>query len=332
MKRLIEFISCLVTILIFLSAVSIAQEYKIGIDDVLSVTFWQQPQLNSSVRVNQSGVIMLPVIGTIPAADLTPTELATRIVDKISRFNQNISQASVEVTEYGSKTIYLTGHVRNPGKYAFEVMPDLWKIILEAGGPLETAMLNQVKIIRGGRNAGKILNVDLTDFLGRGDLSKLPQIYPGDTINMPGVTASAESTKGSTSGGVTEAQIQEDEIYVYGQVVRPGGYRFTRNMNLLEAIIVAGGPAPEAKLDEVRVIMRGEHYSSVATVNLDHYATMGTPAPFLLNSGDTIFIPTQKSAWTRIFGGGSLLNEIVRVAITGAITYYIYSLIQKKFQ
>lgn len=332
MKRLILFISCLVTILIFLSTVSIAQEYKIGTDDVLSVTFWQQPQFNTTVRVNQSGAIMLPVIGTIPAAGLTPTELATKIVDKISRYNRNISQASVEVTQYGSKTIYVTGHVATPGKYAFEVMPDLWKIILEAGGPSETAMLNRVKIIRSGQEAGKIIIVDLSEYLSGGDFSKLPQIYPGDTISIPGITPSVEGGGAPATGGVTATQVQEDVIYVYGQVVRPGGYRFTRNMNLLEAIIIAGGPSTSAKMDEVKVIIQGKHYSSVATVNLDQYANMGTPAPFLLNPGDTIFIPAQKGSWSRIFGSGSFLTNFLRVTLTAATTYYIYYLIQKKFQ
>ena len=103
-------------------------------------------------------------------------------------------------------------------------------------------------------------------------------------------------------------------------------------MNLLEAIIIAGGPGTSAKLDEVRVIMQGEHYSSVATVNLDQYAKKGTPAPFLLNPGDTIFIPTQSSSWTRIFASGSFLSDVLRVTITAATTYYVYYLIQQKFQ
>jgi hypothetical protein len=193
-------------------------------------------------------------------------------------------------------------------------------------------MLNRVKVIRGGEQAGKTIIVDLTTFLSSGDLSQLPDIYPGDTISIPGLTVSNENAVAPERGGITETQVQEDVIYVYGQVARPGGYRFTRNMNLLEAIIIAGGPASLAKLDEVRVIMQGQHYSSVATIDLDQYAKMGTPAPFLLNPGDTIFIPAQKGTWTKIFARGSFLMDILRITITAAATYYIYYLIQQKFQ
>lgn len=324
MKRLNMLITSLVIIFIFLCDISIAQEYKIGPEDVLAITFWQQPQLNTNVRVSQSGDIVLPVIGNITAAGLTPTQLSAKIVDKISVFNRNISQASVVVNQYGSKKIYVTGHVMNPGKYTFEVIPDLWKIILEAGGPAETAILNQVKVIRGGTEAGKIITVDLTEFLGEGDLSKLPSIYPGDTIKILGLAGPVEGAAPLPTGGVTEAQVEEDVIYIYGQVARPGGYRFTRNMDLLEAIIIAGGPAQTAKLEEVKVITRGNPYSSVATIDLKKYAKLGTPAPFLLNPGDTVYIPQKSQSVFLLLRQGNIIYDMARIILSATITYFIY--------
>lgn len=305
-----------------------AQEYKIGPEDVISITFWQQPQLNTNTRVNQDGSIILPVIGSMTAGGLTPTELANKIVGRISLFNKNISQASVVVVQYGSKKIYVTGHVLQPGKYAFEVMPDLWKIILEAGGPAETAKLSEVKIIRGGAEAGKSVTVDLTEFLSEGDMSRLPPIYPGDTIHVPGISQQPGTAPSAGPGGVTATQVTEDVVYIYGQVARPGGYQFTRNLSLLEAIVIAGGPTPVAKLDEVKIIMRDDHYASVATVNLERYSKQGSPAPFLLNPGDTIFIPERKtSAIVQTLRQG-ILYEILRVAITAGTSMLIYALVR----
>lgn len=313
---------------IALPGITFAQEYKIGPEDILSVSFWQQPQLNTNVRVKQDGTISLPVIGSVTAAGLTPTELATKIVGRISLFNKNISQASVNVVQYGSKRIYVTGHVLQPGKYEFEVMPDLWKIILEAGGPAETAMLNQIKIIRGGSEAGKTITVDLTEFLGEGEISKLPSIYPGDTIHIPGVAIQPGGTGTSAPGGVTSTQLDSDVIYIYGQVARPGGYQFTRNLSLLEAIIIAGGPTPVAKMDEVKIIMKGEHYSSIATVNLESYSKQGTPAPFLLTPGDTIYIPERKSSAIVQTLQRGILYEVMRVILTAGTSLLIYNLVR----
>lgn len=332
MKKLNLFMTFFVAIYFLWMDGTSAQEYKIGPEDVLSITFWQQPQLNTNVRVSQSGSIVLPVIGSITAAGLTTNELATKIVDKISLFNRNISQASVVVTQYGSKKVYVTGHVLHPGKYTFEVIPDLWKIILEAGGPSETAMLTQVKIIRGGVDAGKTITVDFTEFLGEGDLSKLPPIYPGDTIKIPGISVPTADTGAQSPGGITETHVEDDVIYIYGQIVRPGGYRFTRNMDILEAIIIAGGPSSTAKLDEVKVITRGNPYSSVAIVDLDQYAKMGTPAPFLLTPGDTIFIPERKSSAIYQMLQRGVMYEVLRVVLTIGTSILIYSLVSPNLQ
>ena len=294
------------------------------------VTFWQQPELNTTVRVTKNGTINMPVIGTITAAGLTPAALANKIVGKISIFNRSISQASVVVTTYGSKTVYVTGHVNGPGKYSFEVIPDVWKIILEAGGPAETAILSSVKIIRSGADADKSIIVDVADFVETGNKSSLPRIYPGDTIHIPGLNPSRATGAGTGSvGGITSTTVGDEVVYIYGQVARPGGYEFTKDLTLLEAIVVAGGPTQLAKLEDVRIITKGQPYSTVATIDLDRYATDGAPIPFLLKPGDTIYIPEKRtSAFWSIFQRG-IVYDILRLTITAASSIIIYSLARR---
>lgn len=325
MKKIIFIMLIFIMIPGIWSEAAFAQEYRIGPEDVLSITFWQQPQLNTNARVSQDGSIALPVIGTITVAGLTPTELARKIVERISLFNKNISQASVVVDQYGSKKVYVNGHVRQPGKFTFEVIPDLWKIILEAGGPDENARLDQVKIIRGGKEAGKTISVDLEKLLAEGDLTKLPSIYPDDTININGVNIDARGSEPAPTGGVTTTQVSSDVVYIYGQVVRPGGYQFTRNLTLLEAIVIAGGPTPIARMDRVNIIMKGDPYSSVVTINLEDYARKGTPSPFLLNPGDIIFIPQQKNSFAQMLQQG-IFAEIIRIVLTAGTSILIFSL------
>ncbi len=292
MKRSILGGTFVVTMLIIVMGSVLAQDYKIGPGDELSVTFWQEPQLNSTVRVDQKGAILLPVVGSVTAAGFTTNELALKIVRKIAVFNQNISQAAVTVTQYGSNTVYVTGSVMTPGKYSFEVIPDLWRVILEAGGPTESALLSEIQIIRGGDKAGQMTTADLSEFLSGGDLSKLPRIYAGDAIRVPGVIGAGTGSETST----TVPSQGTGTIYIYGQVAKPGTYSYAHNLTLLEAIVIAGGPNLDAKMGQVKVITKGNPYSSVATVDLEKYSKMGTPAPFLLRPGDTIFIPQRKFA------------------------------------
>jgi len=305
-----------------------AQEYVIGPEDQLAVSFWQEPNLNSTVRVSQNGTIVLPVIGSLTAAGLTPTSLAEKIARKMSLFNKRISQASVVVTQYGSKKVYVTGHVLQPGKYAFEVVPDLWKIILEAGGPAETAILSRVKIIRGGAEAGESIIVDLTKYMSDGDKSGLPDIYPGDTINIPGMSSDSGNNETGMAGSMAGMQPSTEAFYIYGQVVRPGGYPLTKPVNVLEAIILAGGPTPAAQMNEVKLIIKGGSYSSIATINLEKYSQSGLPAPLEIKPGDTIYIPQRnESLLTVLTRRRGIFYDILRIAVTATTSMLIYNLI-----
>ncbi|MBD3287229.1 hypothetical protein GF337_00360 [candidate division KSB1 bacterium] len=318
----------LITVLLILYACSVssAQEYIIGPEDELAVTFWQEPNLNSTVRVSQNGTIVLPVIGSLTAAGLTPTELAEKIARKMSLFNKRVSQASVVVNQYGSKKVYVTGHVLQPGKYAFEVVPDLWKIILEAGGPAETAILSKVKVIRGGTGSGNTITVDLSRYLSEGDETGLPDIYPGDTINIPGISAETGTGETSIAGGLTTMQPSADAFYIYGQVASPGGYPLTKRLNVLEAIILAGGPTPSAKMEEVKVIIKGKSFSSVVTLNLEKYSKNGLPAPIEIKSGDTIYIPQRKESLFTALTRRGIFYDILRITITATTSMLIWSL------
>lgn len=328
MKIKLGIILCLILLNLQQTIEIRAQEYVIGPEDVLTISFWQQPELNSTARVSQNGTIVLPVIGNMTAAGLTPSALAQKIADKISLFNKKISQAAVVVTQYGSKKVYVAGHVLQPGKYAFEVIPDLWKIILEAGGPAETAILTQVKIVRGGRESGKSETVDLAKYLADGDASQLPPIYPGDTINIPGINPDVTGAEPGAAAMLTSASATQDAFYIYGQVISPGGYPLTKNLNVLEAIIMAGGPAPQAKMDEVKVIIRGESYSSIATLDLKKYARSGLPAPFNIKPGDTIFIPEKRQSVFAAMGRRGIFYDILRVAVTATTSMLIYNLLR----
>ncbi|MEK7727439.1 MAG: polysaccharide biosynthesis/export family protein, partial [candidate division KSB1 bacterium] len=111
------------------------QEYVIGVGDLLSIKFWQRPELDTEARVSSNGKIEMPLIGAIPAAGLTVSRLRQDIVNRISLLDIRVSQASIVVREFGSKIVYVTGAVLTPGKLKFETIPNLWQIILEAGGP-----------------------------------------------------------------------------------------------------------------------------------------------------------------------------------------------------
>jgi polysaccharide export outer membrane protein len=290
------------------------KEYVIGHGDLLSITFWQRPELNTESRVTAAGDIELPLIGTMRAAGLTPSSLRDNILSRISLLDIRVTQVAVVVREYASKSVYVTGSVGAPGKLNFEAIPNLWQIILEAGGPLPAALLDDVTIVRGGgREAGKIIHVDLTNALEQGDFSLLPPIYPGDTVHVPGAPAGG-------AGAVSLSPLERrDVVSVLGQVASPGTFNLEKDMDLFDALVLAGGPTEAADLKNVKLFFRGRRHAEMAVVDMNRYMNRSVPLPLVLHSGDAIYVP-RKSGLPPIVG------EIGRLIITSVTSFLIFSL------
>ncbi len=331
-KHLRLFVFIVAAVLLLANTSANGQEYILEVGDRISVTFWQDPGLNSEVTINSDGKIALPVIGEITAAGLTVSQLARKIARRMQLMNPNVNQALVRVVEYGSKRLYITGAVYTPGPHTFEKMPNVWQAIQAAGGPTEVAALDKVIIIRGGETSGITIPVDLTAYFEQGDFTKLPELQPNDQIFVPSRATAGGATGGAGAPGAaasaTPLFMKRDVVYVYGNVVAPGVYELEKNMDVLQAVIRAGGPVlvqggnrsgltsvPDLK--SVRLITQTDESPVVYEIDLEKYAREGHPRPLLLKPGDTIFIPSQQSFTRFIF------SNALRTAITGTVSILI---------
>ena len=292
------------------------EQYMIGPGDLLSIKFWQKPELNVDVRVSAAGFIEIPLVGSLEVKGYTPGQLGYRIASRISLIDVTYGQVSVQIKEYGSKTVYVTGGVLTPGKYNFEIVPNVWQVILEAGGPTATAMLDNVSIIRGEANKegeGRIVNVNIARALQDGDINSLPKIYPGDTIQIPSMSTNQEGRPTTISSPLQ----QQNVVYVWGAVKNPGILHLQDDMDLMRALVLAGGTTPEANLKKVRVIFGGRSQSELAVVDMQGYLNHSHPKPLTLNAGDAIYVP-QRSIIFRDMG------QIWWYVLSIAATFIIY--------
>ena len=307
-------------VLLVASAFGWAQDdaYKIGINDVLTISFWQEPDLNSEVRVGEDGKITLPVIGEIEAAGYTTAQLAKNIVKQMSFYNPGISQATVVVSQFNSQTVVLNGAVNTPGEYNFEKIPNLLDVIREAGGALPNADLSAVTIVRQENGKVKVINVDLLKHIQNGDLAGLPRLLPKDLVNVP---FSPYGNVTDVFGGQT---FKGKKVYfIYGAVTQPGVKSLSEDIELTDAIAAAGGPTAEADLKKVKVVIKDVQYSSVLNFNLEKYTKTGRPIRYRLHPEDMIVVPfrSQGSFWSRLpeLIVPSLASALVTTVITTII-------------
>src|SRR3954470_12835090 len=91
-------------------------EYKLGPDDKIQIFVWKEPDLTTSVVVRPDGKVSVNMIGEMPAAGKTASQLQGEIAQKLKQFVTDPS-VTVSVLEVNSPKVSVLGEVKKPGMY-----------------------------------------------------------------------------------------------------------------------------------------------------------------------------------------------------------------------
>ena len=111
-----------------------ATDYRVGAQDLLSISVFGVQDLTKEVRVNSNGQISLPLIGAVMAGGRTIPELEAELARKYSDGYLQKPQVSVFVKEFTSQRVTLEGAVVKPGIYPITGKTSLLQAIAVAGG------------------------------------------------------------------------------------------------------------------------------------------------------------------------------------------------------
>lgn len=242
--------------------------YLLGAGDVLSLQVWGRPELSGRHTVGPDGVITVPVAGPMKVAAFTREEAAGTVRARLERFYTDPSvQFSVE--QYVSNRITVLGRVQNPGLLSFDHPPTLLETLAKAGSlPVidKQATLTRCAIFRG---RDKVIWVDLKRLLNGGQSHLNLRMRPGDLVYIPD---SADTM-----------------VYVLGAVHRPGAYRLTPDMSVMDALSTAGGPNDDAQPQEIGIYRPARQ--AVERISLQNLMDARQRVNFALEEGDVIFVP-----------------------------------------
>ncbi|PKM03588.1 MAG: sugar ABC transporter substrate-binding protein [Gammaproteobacteria bacterium HGW-Gammaproteobacteria-6] len=162
--------------------------YLIGVDDVVQVSVWRNPELGIIVPVRPDGMISVPLIGDVAAGGRTPANVATDIQGKLAVYVRD-PQVAVILTELRSheylSRVRVTGAVRQPVSIPFRQGMTVLDAVLAAGGTTEFAAPDRSALYRKSDSGSRSYSVRLDRILDRGDLSTNFQVAPGDVITVP---------------------------------------------------------------------------------------------------------------------------------------------------
>lgn len=125
-------------------------KYLIGVEDVMYVRTWREPDFTLPVAVRPDGKISLPLINDVQAAGLTPMQLTDDLKEKLGKFINN-PDVTVIVTEVRSKKFYIDGEVNRPGAFPLVTPITVLEALSVCGGFKDFANQKDVRILRGSK-------------------------------------------------------------------------------------------------------------------------------------------------------------------------------------
>jgi polysaccharide biosynthesis/export protein len=157
--------------------------YRIGPEDVLEISVWNNETVSRTVQVRPDGMISLPLINDVRADGMTPMELRGLLRMKLSHYIPN-PEISVIVREVKSFKVSVVGEVTHPGRYELRGPVTILEMLAHAGGFTEFAS-NKITILRAGPDGVERIQFDHDDLVAGKQTDQDVYLYAGDVVVVP---------------------------------------------------------------------------------------------------------------------------------------------------
>lgn len=267
-------------------------DYVVGPGDVIKLSVFAAERtdagLNVDLLVDNRGTVQLPLVGTTEVGGLTLTQVADKVLALYREGYYRSPQATLSLSEYGSKKVYVTGAVAKPGFVVLKTnSSNLLEILLLAGGATKDAGGDlfltcgayapaDAAVSSGG------LAVNLNRLSHGSDILQNILVLPGDALHVP----------------VSRPQ----KVYVGGYVSAPGAYDLPsdRAVGMLDSVMIARGLTASARADKTVLLRQGADGEKRYYVNLVKVAA-AKEEDIIVQPNDRIIVGT--SATRRFIDG-----------------------------
>ena len=245
-----------------------AYQYRIGPGDLVNIKVWRRPELSQeNIMVSPDGLIAIPRIGNINVKNFTPDEVQKLVTEKLEVLYIK-PEVTIGLKEFHNNKAFVLGRVSKPGVINFPGNGTLLEGLALAGGVPDHGKMTRCSIIRGNNS---VIWIDLQDLLKNGNMSLNAPIRNNDVIFIP--------------------ELNDEVVYVMGEVNSPGAIPLKDGMNVLKAIMTAGGINKKANPEKVFIVRQQDVKGDVITIDLNKMiAHANFSQNFTLLPNDIIYI------------------------------------------
>lgn len=247
------------------------EKLRIAPGFLLAVSVLGDEDYNGTFRVDAQGNISIAVLGTLPVAGATASEVREALRARLLAQRLMVNpQVTVSILEYVATEVVVLGEVGAPGKYPLLAPHSLLDVLAGAGGLTQLAG-NQILIAR--EQPGE---PPTAIHFSRGTLlsdAAHALVQPGDTVQ------------------VGRAGI----VYVLGGVNRAGGFVMQEdgNLSLLQAVAEAGGTTVSAATKSAFLLRRNADGTVQLTEVPLRNMTRGKAPDVALQPQDIVYVPVN---------------------------------------
>jgi polysaccharide biosynthesis/export protein len=237
-----------------------AEEYRLEVQDKISITFPYHPQFSTTVLVRTDGKITVPLLGDVAAESKTPEELAAVLNKGYSKY-LNHPSLTVALEQFNVKIDELKKAITTAPRGQSKIAP----------------------VTPDGRIAFPIIGSIQAQGLTAPELEKVVNDRYSKYIRNLNAT-------------LILLEIHHAKFYIVGEVERPGAYEMISRVNLLDALSLAGGFKKSAFLQEV-VIFRNDGLERPVAMKVDLQSVLESGFAYNnldLKPADIVYLPKTR--------------------------------------
>jgi polysaccharide export outer membrane protein len=245
--------------------------YVLQSGDDLEIRVHNLPELNHVVKVRPDGKISLLLLNDIQAAGLSAEGLAAEVAKGYATQYRE-PKVAVIVRSFSNRSVFVGGEVTHPQQIPLEGRLTASAAIFRAGGVREFAAADRILLVRGSASAApRVETLNLQAIVsGKQDI----ELEPLDLLYVP------------------RSLVQ---VYVGGEVGRPGLVALQGEMTTLQAVLQAGGTLRTGKMNEILLLRKSGHDKPLL-MRLDLRKVLSGQQDQPLQPFDVVYVPKTKIA------------------------------------
>jgi protein involved in polysaccharide export with SLBB domain len=161
------------------------EENWTAIGDAISITDEIRPEeINGTFAIDLDGTVLLPVLGSVPIAGLTRSEIEALLMEKYSPYYP-VVDLKVRIVNNKGKNYFIFGEVATQGEQPFTGDLTIFEAVMRAQPSKDSANLGRVRLIRADPKDPFVQTINIGDLIEKGDSTFNVHVQERDIIYVP---------------------------------------------------------------------------------------------------------------------------------------------------